>query len=427
LSVREINFDGLIGPTHNYAGLSLGNTASEANAGAVARPRQAALQGLAKMRVLMDLGLEQGFFPPLDRPAVEPLRALGFSGDDDAVLAAAARDEPAVFRAACAASSMWAANAATVIAAADSRDGRIHIVPANLSSMLHRAFEADGTTRLLRRVFTDAARFHVHDPLPFGRHFGDEGAANHMRVAPSHGARGVNVFIHGADRDGRYPERQSARASRAVARMAGVEAPVFVLQSAEAVQAGAFHNDVVAVANETVLLTHPQAFDDPAGLYAQIARRLPQAQVVELDIPLASAVAGYLFNSQLVTLPDGDMALIAPAETCADPVAWAAVERLLAADNPVRRAVVVEVRESMRNGGGPACLRLRVPADEAARAAIDARFLLTPARWEALHRLVEAAWPDTVAADDLADPKFWAVAREANRRLAAFLELEPAA
>jgi succinylarginine dihydrolase len=425
VSVREINFDGLIGPTHNYAGLSLGNTASEANAGSVARPRKAALQGLAKMRALMDLGLDQGFFPPNARPATAPLRALGFSGDDDTVLAAAARDEPAVFRAACAASSMWAANAATVIAAADSGDGRVHIVPANLSSMLHRAFEADETTRLLRRVFPDPARFQVHDPLPFGRHFGDEGAANHMRLAPSHGAPGVNLFVHGADRDGRYPERQSARASRAVARLAGVGAPLFALQSAEAVQAGAFHNDVVAVANESVLLAHPQAFDDPAGLYAEIARRLPQAEVIELDLPLASAVAGYLFNSQLVTLPDGDMALIAPAETGADPAAWAAVERLLAADNPVRRAVVVEVRESMRNGGGPACLRLRVPVDEAARAAIDARFLLTPGRWEALHRMVEAAWPEAVAPGDLADAQFWAAAREANRRFAAFLAPPP--
>ncbi len=52
--LTEINFDGIVGPSHNYAGLSLGNLASARNAGAVSRPRDAALQGLAK-----DLGVSQ--------------------------------------------------------------------------------------------------------------------------------------------------------------------------------------------------------------------------------------------------------------------------------------------------------------------------------------------------------------------------------
>lgn len=419
MTTREINFDGLIGPTHNYAGLSPGNIASEANAGAVASPRQAALQGLEKMRRLMDMGLDQGFFPPPERPTAAPLRALGFAGDDDAVLAAAARDEPELLRAACAASSMWTANAATVIAAADSADRRIHLAAANLSSMLHRSFEAAETAALLRRIFPDRRYFEVHDPLPFGRQFGDEGAANHMRLSRSHAERGVNVFVHGAERDGRYPERQAARASRAVARLGGL-APseaLFALQSAKAVQAGAFHNDVAAVANETVLLAHPEAFEDKVVLFDQIRRRLPQAQIIEIDLDLDQAVACYLFNAQLVTLPDGHMALILPAEVQSHDAAWRAVQGLLTADNPVRQAIVVDVRESMRNGGGPACLRLRVPVDAAARAAVDPRFLLTPSRWEALTRLVEAAWPQAVAPGDLADRQFWASARAATKRL----------
>ena len=146
MTTLEINFDGLVGPTHNYAGLSLGNLASASNAGAVARPRAAALQGLAKMRLVMDLGVPQGFLPPPLRPTAGPLRAAGFQGSDAEVLAAAARADPALFRAACAASSMWTANAATVIAEADSGDGRLHVVTANLATMLHRAVEAQGQT-----------------------------------------------------------------------------------------------------------------------------------------------------------------------------------------------------------------------------------------------------------------------------------------
>jgi len=422
LSAIEINFDGLPGPTHNYAGLSVGNVASQTNFGEVSYPRAAALQGLEKMRRLMELGLQQGFFPPPRRPAAEALRAFGFRGSEDEVLAAAAETDLALFRAICSASSMWRANAATVLAAPDTGDGRVHLVAANLAGMLHRSFEAGETYALLRRVFANEDRFAVHGPLPHGRHFGDEGAANHMRLASSHGAPGLNVFVHGELRGGAYPERQSRRASEAVARLAGLSRArtFFALQNAAAVQAGAFHNDVVAVANANVVFAHPEAFADPARLYGELRARLPNLQVVEtFGVSLEDAVASYLFNSQLVSLPGGGMALILPSDAQENAAAWAAVETVLASDNAIEQAVVVDVRESMRNGGGPACLRLRVPADGPARAGIDPRFILDAARWDTLARVVEAHWPEKIAADDLVKPELWAQAREAHAALEA--------
>ena len=425
MTTVEINFDGLVGPTHNYAGLSLGNLASASNAGAVARPRAAALQGLAKMRRVMDLGVPQGFFPPPLRPTPAPLRAAGFEGSDAEVLAAAAKADPALFRAAGAASSMWTANAATVIAEADSGDGRLHLVTANLASMLHRAVEAEETHALLRTVFADAARFAVHPPLPLGVHFGDEGAANHMRLTTSHGERGLNVFVFGRPRGGPFPERQALRASQAVARLAHVtpEDAVFTLQSGDAVAAGAFHNDVVAVGNERVLLAHPQAFDRPDILYESIRDRVPGAEIIEVrDISLADAVSTYLFNSQIVTLPGGGgMALILPAEVRENPGVWDALQLALAGSRAITEVVVVDVRESMRNGGGPACLRLRVPASEAARAAIHPGYLLTPGRWDQVATLVERLWPETIAPDDLLEPDLWAAARAADEALRRFI------
>ncbi|MCC7267526.1 MAG: N-succinylarginine dihydrolase, partial [Caulobacteraceae bacterium] len=414
----EINFDGLIGPTHNYAGLSVGNVASQTNYGEVAYPRAAAMQGLQKMKLLMDLGVPQGILPPPRRPAADALRPLGFKGSDAELLAAAAEADPLLFRAACSASAMWRANAATVFAAPDTADGRTHLVTANLAGMLHRSFEADQTYVLLRKVFRDPTRFAVHPPLPYARHFGDEGAANHMRLADGHGARGVNVMVHGAaDRGGRYPERQSLRASQAAVRLGGADA-VFALQSAEAIQAGAFHNDVVAVANEQVLFAHPQAFAEREALFAALRARLPGLEVVETEgVTLEDAVASYLFNSQLVTLPDGSMALILPAEARENAAVWRAVEQVLAADTPIAAAHVADVRESMRNGGGPACLRLRVPVSDRDMAGIDARFLLTPARWERLMRTVEQAWPEKIAPDDLADPALWSETRAAETAL----------
>ncbi|WGU38969.1 N-succinylarginine dihydrolase [Phenylobacterium sp. NIBR 498073] len=421
----EVNFDGLPGPTHNYAGLSVGNVASQSHFGEVSYPRAAALQGLAKMRTAMELGLTQGFLPPPLRPAADALRGFGFSGADDEVLAAAGEQDLALLRAACSASSMWRANAATVLAAPDTGDGRTHLVTANLAGMLHRSFEAAETFALLRRVFASEDRFAVHGPRASARHFGDEGAANHMRLAASHGAPGLNVFVHGeASRGGAFPERQSLRASQAVARLSGLagERTFYALQNEAAVQAGAFHNDVVAVANQNVLLAHPQAFADPARLYRELRARLPNLHVVEtFGVSLEDAVSSYLFNSQLVSLPGGGMALILPSDAQENAVAWAAVEAVLAGDNPIERAVVVDVRESMRNGGGPACLRLRVPVDGPGLAGIDPRFILDEARWTSLAKVVVSYWPEQIAPGDLVKPELWAQAREAHAALEAVI------
>lgn len=425
----EVNFDGLIGPTHNYAGLSLGNIASASNAGETSRPRQAALQGLAKMRTLLALGLPQGFLPPHDRPNVAALRQLGFAGDDGAVCAAAFAADPALFRLLCSASPMWTANAATVSPAPDTADGRVHFTVANLATMAHRSTEAEETAGWLRLAFADRRFFQVHDALPWGQHLADEGAANHMRLCPHHGAPGVEVFVYGEDvagdqPDSRFPARQRRRASEAVARRHGL-APaqaLFAAQSDTAIQAGAFHNDVVAVANERVLFAHEQAFADPGQLYADLRAALPETVIVEVPagrVSLADAIASYLFNSQLVTLPDGTMALVLPRECEQNPRVWAYVQDLLGAATPIRRAVVIDVRESMRNGGGPACLRLRVALSPAALAAVDPRFLLDEARCDRLARVVEAEWPETIAPADLANPDLWGQARAARQALLA--------
>ena len=80
--LTEINFDGIIGPTHNYAGLSRGNIASASHAGDVSQPRAAALQGIEKMRHNLALGLPQGSIMPLDRPDEAWLETLGTSLDN---------------------------------------------------------------------------------------------------------------------------------------------------------------------------------------------------------------------------------------------------------------------------------------------------------------------------------------------------------
>ncbi|WP_297351261.1 N-succinylarginine dihydrolase, partial [Paraburkholderia sp.] len=228
MQATEANFDGLVGPTHNYAGLSFGNVASQNNEKSVANPKAAAKQGLRKMKQLADLGFHQGVLPPQERPSMRLLRELGFSGDDATVIARVARDAPELLAAASSASAMWTANAATVSPSADTEDGRVHFTPANLCSKLHRAIEHESTRRTLRAIFADRDRFEVHEALPGTPALGDEGAANHTRFCAEYGTQGVEFFVYGRSeyRRGpepkRYPARQTFEASRAVAQRHGL-------------------------------------------------------------------------------------------------------------------------------------------------------------------------------------------------------------
>lgn len=388
----EINFDGIVGPSHNYAGLSLGNIASASNAGEVSHPRAAALQGLAKMRHNLDLGLAQGFLLPLPRP--NPAFQQGIAADGT--------EDPRLQAAAWSASAMWTANAATVSPGVDTKDGRCHLTAANLVTMPHRSQEWPDTLRQLQLAFGNERAFAVHGPVP--PCFGDEGAANHMRMSARHDAPGLEIFVYGRS-GGPFPARQHEQAGRVVARRHGLdpERVLFVEQNPEAIATGAFHNDVVAVANERVLFTHEQAFADPDGTYAAIRERLPQAEIVVVPaaaVSLANAIKSYLFNAQLLTLPGGEMGLVIPLEAWNNPPVRAWLDTMLASNGPIRRVLPVDVRQSMANGGGPACLRLRVVADPAA---VDQRFMLNPAKAEAIETVIAEHWPESIAPSQIGD------------------------
>lgn len=391
--ITEINFDGLIGPSHNYAGLSPGNIASASHAGGVSHPREAALQGLAKMRANMERGLVQGWFMPLARPNTDWLASLSTG---------LAEAEPHLRAAAFSASSMWAANAATVSPARDSMDGRCHLTVANLMTMPHRSHEWTGTLAQLRLAFADPS-FAVHGPVPAP--FGDEGAANHMRLAPTHDEPGVEIFVYGKS-GGAFPARQHVEASKAIARAHGLDPArtLFIEQNPAAIAGGAFHNDVVAVANERLLFCHESAFADRENAYATIRAAAPWCEIVEVseaEVPLADVISSYLFNAQLVTLPSGEQALVVPTEATATPSVKRWLDAHLAGNGPIRQVLPVDVRQSMANGGGPACLRLRIVADPAT---VDPRFLCTADSIDRAAAIVAEHWPESIAPADLTDP-----------------------
>ncbi len=441
---REYNFDGIVGPTHNYGGLSPGNVASMRHEGAVSNPRGAALQGLAKMRFVRGLGVGQCVLPPHPRPSLSTLRALGYTGSDEAVLARAGRpaQHDHLVRLCSSAAAMWTANAATVAPSADTADGRVHLTPANLQAMFHRAIEAEVTTAVLRKVFSDPLRFCVHDPLPGGGQLADEGAANHLRLwssdAPgSPGAPGapgvpvahaVHVFAWGRSAwsagavtaPTRFPARQTLEASEAVARRHGLDPSrvIHAQQDPAGIDAGAFHTDVLAVGNGPFLMLHARAFTDAPALVTALRARLGDGLRVEIateaELPAVDAVRAYPFNSQVLTLPDGSMAILAPEDARETPTAHGFLQRVLAGDNPVAAVHYLDVRQSMHNGGGPACLRLRVVLTPGEVSALGARVLFDESLDHDLVAWVTRHYRDRLLPGDLADP---ALARESMAAL----------
>lgn len=414
---KVLNLDGLVGPSHNYGGLAVGNLASASHKGTPSSPKQAALQGLEKMWALARQGLPQGFIPPQPRPNLDLLRAAGFRGSDSQLIDQAYLRAPELLEICYSASAMWAANSATITAAQDSDDKRLQITPANLISALHRSQEAETGSLFFSDFFANEHFFQVHQPLPAQDAFADEGAANHIRLSDPDSSRALNLFVFGRDNDQsrttRFPARQSKLASESIIRKHQVKETAWLLvrQNPEAIDGGAFHNDVVAVGLDNFLLIHEQAFHEQAAVMDEIRKRcqlwrkpLIIFEVSQRELSLDDAVKSYLFNSQLVVLSDGGMLLLAPQESADNPNSAKICRQILEADNPVSAIEFFDLKQSMRNGGGPACLRLSIPIDQQALDQINPAIMLSEANYTKLKQFINQYYRDRLSPDDLRDP-----------------------
>jgi succinylarginine dihydrolase len=439
MKAYEVNFDGLVGPTHNYGGLSHGNVASQSNHQIASNPREAARQGLAKMKALMDLGFRQGIIPPQERPDIQTLRSLGFRGTDLQVLSKAARTSMPLLVACSSASSMWTANSCTVSPSADTQDGRVHFTVANLNSKFHRSIEHPMAARLLKAIFPGDEHFAHHSALPPVAHFGDEGAANHCRLGRDLGARGVEMFVFGRSafdsrhqQPTRYPARHTLESCEAIARLHELDPDhvMFVQQNPEVIDRGVFHNDVISVANGEVIFFHEDAYLDTDRVMQRLHEKLcalggglVPIRVRRDEVSVDDAVHSYLFNSQLLTREDGSMLLAVPDECRHNPSVWDYLTRLVQGNTPVCHLHLVDLKQSMRNGGGPACLRLRVVLTQTELDAVAPGVIMTPGLYERLCVWVDRHYRDRLSETDLADPQLLNEGRAALDELTTILGL----
>ncbi len=445
MTAQEANFDGLVGPTHNYGGLSYGNVASSRNSARASQPKLAVQQGLQKMKALHDMGMLQGVLAPQSRPDLNTLRQLGFSGSDNRVIDMAAKREPALLAACYSASSMWTANAATVSPSADTQDQRVHFTPANLVNRFHRSIEHQTTGRILQATFAHEDHFAHHQALPSSDHFGDEGAANHTRFCQTYGEAGIELFVYGqqafnaqASKPGKYPARQSLEASQAIARLHGLatEQVILAQQNPAAIDAGVFHNDVIAVGNGNLHFYHEQAFLNGDQVNDQLQAAMDKLhgatqpmhfiKVPTTAVSLADAVNSYLFNSQLLHLPaqqPGHMALVVPQECQQNAAVWAYLQTLKHSTAPIDEILVFDLKQSMSNGGGPACLRLRVVLNAAEQQAINPACIINDDLYQRLMQWSESHYREQLIETDLADPNLLNESRCALDELTQILQL----
>lgn len=430
----EANFDGLVGPTHNYTGLSQGNLAATINAGGTSKPKKAALQGLAKMKALHDMGFVQGVLPPQERPDLNTLRQLGFSGLDHQIISQVAHQAPELLLACSSASSMWTANAATVSPSADSIDGKVHFTPANLCSMFHRSLEHRSTRRILQSIFSDSAYFVHHQALPEHGRFGDEGAANHTRFCENYGSQGLQLFVYGRDFHNdqslpkKYPARQTLEASQAISRLHQLNSDkvIFARQNPSIIDQGVFHNDVIAVGNRNLLFCHQYAWQDQKSIYQDIQNAFDKTlfHIIEVpndEISVKRAVSAYLFNSQILSIDNTNMMLIVPAECQQDTIVWSYLERLVMSENPISKIEVFDLRQSMKNGGGSACLRLRVVLTPQELAAVNPSCLMSDELFLKLEQWIHTHYRDELAPSDLLAPSLYDESKAALNELTQIL------
>ena len=427
MSYIEYNFDGLVGLSHHYGGHSFGNVASSTNKTAVSNPKQAALQGLKKAKTLAEMGLQTGgwgqaILPPQERPFLPALRQLGFSGSNADVIRNSAKAYPQIFAKTCSAASMWTANAATISPSLDTQDSKVHFTPANLVAMYHRSLEHETTGNVLQAIFSDSRYFSHHKALPQNTIYGDEGAANHTRFYDNHSESGIEFFVYGAEsfanspnavKPSNYPARQTLEASSIIARnhQLNADKTIFAQQHPDAIDAGVFHNDVIAVGHGNFMMCHEMAFWNKEATYGELKSAFSTEfyihEVSNKDLPIEDVVSSYLFNSQLIGDANNGMFIVAPQECAENARVKAVIDKIIESDNPVKGVHFFDVKQSMRNGGGPACLRLRVLLSQQEVDAISARVVLDDALYSDLSTWIEAHYRDQLTVNDLADPKFY--------------------
>ena len=414
--MTEYNLDSMIGPTHHFGGLSKGNLASMAHQFQMSSPKKAALEGLEKMRLAHEIGQNQLWFPPQRRPIFDAM--INGAGSDIDKVRWAFDNNPELLSQLFSSSAMWMANNATVSGSADSSDGLVHVIPANLSTLAHRRVEVAQNLILLNYAFF-TKQFKVHPPL--SHRFRDEGAANHMQFSTDGHSKSLHLFVYNRSKSGDedkylpFPLRQSYEASRSLAKAMNIPETQTLIcrQLATSVQKGVFHHDVVGMSHQDVLIIHELALEDQDHTLQLLQtmsqnilkKKLTIIQVSSEQLSLKEALDTYFFNSQFIKDQDGNVHLICAQQCNNHPKVSLLVDDLIA-QKVIEKVHYISLSESMMNGGGPACLRLRLPLTSKEFSNIPNCFKFSDEKYQEMVHFVHQFYPNQVRLADFIQINF---------------------
>jgi succinylarginine dihydrolase len=336
---------------------------------------------------------------------------------------------------------MWTANCATVVPSSDSKDGKTHFTVANLNNKFHRCIEHETSFRILKSVFADESHFVHHTALTPSDTLGDEGAANHTRFCKTQDGPGFHFWVYGKQalaphkpQPKKFPARQTREACECLVEQSGLstECFLFAQQDPKTIDKGVFHNDVISVGNGGFFLCHEKAFLSQkevlkklkVGFQKRCGDELQILIIKESELSVKDAVSSYLFNSQLISTTKDKMLLVAPIECEKNPKAKALCKKITAdKKNPIDEILFLDLRQSMNNGGGPACLRLRVVLSNEEEKKCNQKVLLNNKTFDFLEGWIKKYYRDKLSPSDLADPKLLQESRQALDELSQFLHL----
>ena len=403
--------DTIIGPTYHYGGLALGNTHSLDHKHVVANPKKAALQGLSKMKLLRDHGISQYVLPAYVRDYKGLVQGYyNNQGDFEDNLKRLYDENLDIFSSFFSASSAWLANAWTMTPSIDSSDGRYHVSPASLNACFHRQLDVKQTIAILTNRLCSKTYITCHHPSPFF----DEGAANMIRL--SAGGKGLYLFVSGSSDTKRFKSRHDKRSWQRLVSQHQLDPDyvIYLTQHPDAIDAGVFHNDVISFGVDDLLVVHENAFVDQPNYCDTILERyfscfgtdLTLIQIPDSILPLKDAVNSYFFNSQLVRKDDNRYLLLVPSRCKGLPVMDYFVSIVAKKWESQLEIMVCDVEESIKNGGGPACLRNSMDVYDDPKLIFDDRYLFTLEKYDDFVRLVNQYYPSSLELNDFLSVSF---------------------
>ncbi len=233
---------------------------------------------------------------------------------------------------------------------------------------------------------------------------------------------GFHVFVYGdadnSPRPSRHLARQTLAACQAVARLHRLDPArtFFLQQHPAAIDAGVFHNDVIATSHKNLLLMHEQAFLNAEPELARLASAFEQAtgtalQVVMVrqeQLSLEDAVKSYLFNSQLLT-PSGDgsaMTMICAAQCERMPQVRDLIDGWIAlSSHPISDVRYVSLDQSMSGGAAPRLFAIAIALPASAIDRFAPSYRLTAHRAAQLAELITDFYPSELTWETLASPE----------------------